>query len=478
MPALKDIFEVAFLLNYNTRLVVLTTAMLGLASGLIGSFMLLRKRSLMGDALSHATLPGIVVAFWLMAAWGGSGKFLPGLLLGAALAAGLGLLGVLAIIRFTRLKDDAGMGIILSVTFGLGVVLLTMVQALPQFSAAGLENFIYGKTASMLWQDGLLIGLICILTSVLCVLLFKEFTLICFDANYGSTQGWPVHTLDLIMLALACAVTIVGLQAVGLILIIAFLITPAAAARFWTESLRKMLLLSGLIGAASGWLGASISALLDDMPAGAVIVLVAAVMFGLSMFFGTSRGVLVRFLRHRHLRNKVARQHLLRAMYELLEEQARQRGDQHAVVNADVSFEALLDRRSWKPGPLRRLIRRQVRAEHIEKFETPRAQHGVTPPLAVKTCGDLRSQGMTLRLTEEGFGEAARVTRNHRLWEMYLIEHADIAPSHVDRDADAVEHVLGSDLVRQLEKALHQQRPLPTTVPTSPHRLDTPGGWS
>lgn len=453
MPSLRDIFEVAFLLNYNTRLVVITTAMLGLASGLIGSFLLLRKRSLMGDALSHAMLPGIVIGFWVMAAFGGSGKFLPGLLLGAALAAGLGLFGVIGIMNLTRLKEDAGMGIILSVTYGLGIVLLTMVQNLPQFSAAGLENFIYGKTASMLWQDGVLIGVICIVTSLMCVLLFKEFTLISFDAGYGSTQGWPVRTLDLIMLALACAVTIVGLQAVGLILIIAFLITPAAAARFWTESLRKMLLLGGLIGAASGWLGASLSALVDDMPAGAVIVLVAAVMFALSMFLGTSRGVLVRFLRHRRLRSKVARQHLLRAVYELLEDQARQRGDSRAVSNSDVTFEALLRRRSWNERKLRRLIRRQFRQEHVERFT-----------------------GQSVRLTEEGFGEAARVTRNHRLWEMYLIEHADVAPSHVDRDADAVEHVLGSDLVRQLEKALYQQEPLPTTVPTSPHHIDTAGG--
>lgn len=453
MPSFEDLFRVALLLDYNTRLVVLTTAMLGLASGLIGSFLLLRKRSLMGDALSHATLPGIAIGFWVMVLLGGSGKLLVGLLIGASLSAAVGLVAVMAIIATTRLKEDAGMGIVLSVTFGLGVALLGLIQNMPQASAAGLEYFIYGKTASMVLQDFLLITAVCVATSVTCVLLYKEFMLVSFDADYGSTQGWPVQKLDLIMLGLAGAVTVVGLQAVGLILIIAFLITPAAAARFWTESLWKMLLLAGLIGAASGWVGASISALVSNMPAGAVIVLVAAGLFGLSMFFGTSRGVLVRYRRQRRLQHKIARQHLLRAVFELLEQEASAAGDRRAVRNADVSFKALLGRRSWREGPLRQLIRRHIREEHVERFT-----------------------GSSLRLTEEGFGEAARVTRNHRLWEMYLIEHADIAPSHVDRDADAVEHVLGPDLVRQLELALHQQNPMPTVVPSSPHHIASAGG--
>jgi len=335
------------------------------------------------------------------------------------------------------------MGIVLSVFFGIGVAILGMVQTMPGASAAGLEYFIYGKTASMVLQDFWLIAAVVVVVAAMSLVLLKEFTLVCFDEGFADAQGWPVNALDIAMLALVAAVTVVGLQAVGLILIIAFLITPAAAARFWTDDLRRMLLLAGVIGGLSGWLGASISALLPRLPAGAVIVLVAAAVFLLSMVFGRSRGVLLRFIAHRRLRRKVGRQHLLRAIYELLEQDATS-GE---ATNHAIRFHRLLDHRSWSRARLRRLIATAQREDHLDKFD-----------------------GRTLRLSESGFGEAARITRNHRLWEMYLIQHADVAPGHVDRDADAVEHVLGPDLVQQLEEEL-ARRGRPLTVPPSPHLL-------
>jgi manganese/zinc/iron transport system permease protein len=443
-PSFAEIAEVALLKNYNTRLVVLSTLILGLASGLTGSFLLLRKRSLMGDALSHACLPGIGLVFMLMVAAGGSGKSLPGLLLGATLTgiAGVGL--VLLIRNTTRVKDDAAMGIVLSVFFGLGVAVLGMVQTMPGASAAGLESFIYGKTASMVLQDFVLISAVAVLAVLLSYLLLKEFTLLCFDEGFATAQGWPVHLLDVTLLALVTAVTVVGLQAVGLILIIAFLITPAAAARFWTNDLKGMLLLAGLVGAVSGWLGSSMSALLPRLPAGAVIVLVAAAIFVFSMVFGTARGILLRYLAHRRLQRKVGRQHLLRAVYELLESGSSAEGRQE-TGNRPVLFEDLSAKRSWSVPHLRRLLVRARREDHLETFD-----------------------GERLQLSESGFGEAARITRNHRLWEMYLITHAEVAPQHVDRDADAVEHVLGPELVHKLEKEL-ARRGRPLAVPASPH---------
>jgi len=444
-PSFTEIFRVATLQNYNTRLVVLSTAVLGIASGLIGSFLLLRKRSLMGDALSHACLPGIGLMFMCVVAFGGSGKWLPLLLLGATVT-GVGGVGLVLLIRgTTRIKDDAAMGIVLSVFFGLGVAVLGMAQTMPSASAAGLEYFIYGKTASMVMRDFALISGVAVAVAIASVLLFKEFTLVCFDEGYAGAQGWPTHVLDVAMLALVAAVTVVGLQAVGLILIIAFLITPAAAARFWTDDLRKMLILAGAIGAVSGWWGASISALLPKLPAGSVIVLMAAAIFLVSMVFGPARGVLVRWVMYRRLRRKVGRQHLLRAVYELLESDRYPRID--GVANESVPFNELLQHRSWSQRELRRLIRRAKREDHIESFD-----------------------GESLCLSEAGFGEAARVTRNHRLWEMYLIQHAEIAPSHVDRDADMVEHVLGVDMVRKLEEEL-VRRGRAQTVPPSPHEM-------
>jgi len=442
----SDILDVAFLQNYNTRLVVLSTTLLGITSGIIGTFLLLRKRSLMGDALSHATLPGIALAYIVMVSLGGTGKNLPGLLLGDSITGVLGVFLVLMIRNTTRLQDDAAMGIVLSVFFGFGVALLGVIQKMPKGSAAGLESFIYGKTASMVMQDFLLIAGVAIVVAVLCALLHKELTLLCFDEGFAATQGWPTLPLDLAMLGMVSAVTVVGLQAVGLILIIAFLIIPAAAARFWSLNLRKMLWLAAGIGGASGWLGASLSALLPNLPAGAIIVLVAASIFVVSMLAGTAHGVIPRMLRQAQLRRKVGRQHLLRAAFEIVE--SLNSDTNTPIRNLPVSYPQLLVHRSWSPRELHNLLRIGASEDHIESWDEKE-----------------------VRLSESGFGEASRVTRNHRLWEQYLIMHADIAPSHVDRDADMVEHVLGAEMVRQLEAELEHRDPS-MAMPPSPHAID------
>jgi len=434
----ETISDVLLLKDHNTRVVVVSVMLLGVSSGIIGAFLLLRKRSLMGDVLSHATLPGIGIAFAVMTALGFSGKSLPGLLFGAAVSGVAGLLLMLAIRSTTRLRDDVAMGFVLSVFFGLGVAVLGMVQKMPGANAAGLESFIYGKTASMVMQDAQLIGGVALVISVVALLFKKEFTLLCFDDGYARAQGWPVMLLDIAMLALVTAVTVIGLQAVGLILIIAFLIIPATAARFWTHRLDRMLLLSAVLGAVSGWLGASFSGIFSDLPAGAIIVLVAASIFLFSMLFGTDRGVIPRLRDHSRLKRRVGRQHLLRAAYEILEQQPG------PLANIPVDRASLLAHRSWSTREFKRLLRRARAEDHIESN-------------TIHAIG----------LSESGFGEAARITRNHRLWELYLIRHADVAPSHVDRDADMVEHILGSEMVRKLEAELD----LDTELPPSPHQL-------
>lgn len=434
----ETITDVLFLKDHNTRVVVISVMLLGVSSGIIGAFLLLRKRSLMGDVLSHATLPGIGIAFAVMTSLGFSGKSLPGLLLGAAVSGVAGLLLMLAIRSTTRLRDDVAMGFVLSVFFGLGVAVLGMVQKMPGANAAGLESFIYGKTASMVMQDAQLIGGVALVISVVALLFKKEFTLICFDDGYARAQGWPVMLLDITMLGLVTAVTVIGLQAVGLILIIAFLIIPATAARFWTHRLDRMLLLSAALGAVSGWLGACFSGIFSDLPAGAIIVLVAASIFLFSMLFGTDRGVIPRLRDHSRLKRRVGRQHLLRAAYEILEQQPG------PLTNMPVDRASLLAHRSWSVREFNWLLRRARAEDHIESVTAD-----------------------AIGLSESGFGEAARITRNHRLWELYLIRHADVAPSHVDRDADMVEHILGSEMVRKLEAELD----LGPDLPQSPHQL-------
>lgn len=445
MPELSDIWNVLILRDYNTRLVVICTILLGCACGLMGGFLLLRKRSLMGDTLSHATLPGVGLSFMLLVALGGDGKSLPILLAGAGITGVIGCAAVLFIREQTRIKDDAAMGIVLSVFFGAGVAILGVIQKMPEGSAAGLESFIYGKTASMVMSDFQILVFITVCVITCSLLLFKEFRLLCFDENFAAVLGWPVKFLDLLLLALITAVTVAGLQAVGLILIIAFLITPAAAARFWTNQLDRMLMLSALIGAASGWIGASLSAFFPRLPAGAVIVLVAALFFVVSMLIGTERGVMIRSLRQSQLEKRMGRQHLLRALYEILEG-----GRVTEELNIrTVPFRQIRGRRTWSDRQLRDYIRR---AYNEGLVEAP-------------------NKADSILLTETGLVEAKQVTRNHRLWEMYLIEYADVATSRVDRDADMVEHILGDKMVTRLENKLQAYRIAGSLVPQSPHPI-------
>ena len=445
MPELSDIWNVLILRDYNTRLVVICTILLGCACGLMGGFLLLRKRSLMGDTLSHATLPGVGLSFMLLVALGGDGKSLPILLAGAGITGVIGCAAVLFIREQTRIKDDAAMGIVLSVFFGAGVAILGVIQKMPEGSAAGLESFIYGKTASMVMSDFQILVFITVCVITCSLLLFKEFRLLCFDENFAAVLGWPVKFLDILLLALITAVTVAGLQAVGLILIIAFLITPAAAARFWTNQLDRMLMLSALIGAASGWIGASLSAFFPRLPAGAVIVLVAALFFVVSMLIGTERGVMIRILRQSQLEKRMGRQHLLRALYEILEG-----GRVTEELNIrTVPFRQIRGRRTWSDRQLRDYIRR---AYNEGLVEAP-------------------NKADTILLTVTGLAEAKQVTRNHRLWEIYLIEYADVATSRVDRDADMVEHILGDKMVTRLENKLQAYRIAGSLVPQSPHPI-------
>lgn len=301
----QAVVDVLTLQQYQTRVVVIGASLLGAACGLVGSFMLLRRRALLADTLSHATLPGVAGAFLIATSFGGAGKQLPILLAGAAIASVIAGACVTLLSQLTRLKQDAVLAIVLSVFFGFGTVLSSIVQQSSSGSAAGLESFIFGKTATLTRTDAYLIGGAGLLALCVCIALFKELRLLCFDQDFARGQGWPVGVLDAVLMALVVLVTVIGLQAVGLILIIALLVIPAAAARFWTHNLRTMITLSTLIGAISAWVGTSISGLYSELPSGATIVLCSAIFFGISALFGTAGGVVSRALERSQTRQRV-----------------------------------------------------------------------------------------------------------------------------------------------------------------------------
>jgi manganese/zinc/iron transport system permease protein len=426
-PSFTEILEVlTFQGGYNTNAVLAGSAMLGLAAGVVGVFALLRKRSLVADAIGHATLPGIVIAFLMAAAMGGTGRSLPVLLLGAAVSGALAVFCIFGILKYTRLREDAAIGIVLGVFFGVGVVLLSYVQRPENVSAspAGLHHFIYGQTAAMRAGDAMLMAGIALSAVVVTAVLFKEFALASFNDDYARVAGFPVGLLDGLMLGLVVLVTVAGLQAVGLILVIALLIIPPVAARFWTDRLLPLMLISGGLGALSGYIGAATSALLPSAPAGSIIVLCGGGVFVLSLLIAPRHGVIATAGRRAVQRLRIAGEHLLEAAYE------------HDVV------------RKGETTIPARTIRAMERLWGWPVWLGPMVIAGL------RRRGYLSRTSDGYELTPAGAARGARIARNHRLWEQYLQTYAHVAPGHVDWSADTVEHVLSPELVAELEAAL------------------------
>ena len=294
--------------GYNSALVTIGAALLGIAAGGCGTFVFLRRRALVSDAVAHATLPGVGIAFMLMVAFGGDGQSLPGLLAGSALSAFVGLLAVGWLTHRTRLTEDAAIGAVLSVFFGLGIVLLTVVQSMSAGRQAGLESFLLGQTAGMLRSEAITIAAAGALCAVVVFVLRRSMTLVAFDPEYAVTTGVDVRRTDLAMMTLALVVTVIGLKVVGLILIVAMLIIPPVTARFWTNRADRMVLVAALAGGAAGWIGAAVSTAAEALPTGPIIVLVSFAIFAISLFFSPLRGVVaaalqrVAFQRRVHLR--------------------------------------------------------------------------------------------------------------------------------------------------------------------------------
>jgi manganese/zinc/iron transport system permease protein len=278
--------------DYTLRTVAMGSAMLGLVSGVLGAFAVLRRQSLLGDAISHAALPGIVLAFLL------TGSRLPlVLVIGAAIAGWIGTLAVMLVVRNTRIKEDAALGIVLAVFFGFGMLLLTFVQKLPDAGQAGLDKFLFGQAATLIESDVLTMAGLGVPALVLVALLWKEFKLLSFDPAFAGSLGLPTGVLEVILTSLIVIAIVVGLQTVGVVLMSAMIVAPAAAARQWTDRLHVMVVLSGGFGAAGGLLGAVTSSAVARLPTGPTIVVYISIVVAISLLFAPERGIVARFRR-------------------------------------------------------------------------------------------------------------------------------------------------------------------------------------
>ncbi len=300
------------LFDYTLRTVTLGAAALGAVSGCLGVYAVLRRQSLLGDAISHAALPGIVLAFMIT----GSKATLI-LVLGAAMAGWLGTLLVMVVVRATRIPEDSALGIILSVFFGAGLVLLTFVQRRPDAAQAGLETFLFGQAATLVGRDvSVIVGLGAI--AILVVLLFwKEFKVLSFDPEFGSSLGLPMHRIDVLLTTVLVLAIVIGLQTVGVVLMSAMVVAPAAAARQWTDSLSVMVLLSSLFGALAGASGAVISSLTVGLPTGPTIVLSITLLVVISLAFAPRRGLVWNKVRRYRNRSRLRLDAVLLDLYSL-----------------------------------------------------------------------------------------------------------------------------------------------------------------
>ena len=273
-------------MNYTLAVVLQGAALLGITAGALGSFALLRQQSLLGDAISHAALPGIGLMFlcthsknpWV-------------LLCGGALAGIIGVVSMNYIVAHTTLKKDAVLGIILSVFFGFGLVLMTVAQKVPTSNQAVLNKFLFGNVATLLEQDISVIALISCFIMIVLFLCWKECSMYVFDPIFTQSIGFSARIIESVLTVLLVLAIVMGLQTVGVVLMSTMLIAPAAAARQWTVRLLPMVMLAGFFGGTAAMSGVYASSVIDHLPTGPAIVVAASCIVLLSLLCGPRRGV-------------------------------------------------------------------------------------------------------------------------------------------------------------------------------------------
>jgi manganese/zinc/iron transport system permease protein len=416
----------------NIRYVVLGSVLLTASSAIVGTFTFLNKRSLIGDAIAHAVLPGICLGFIVA----GTKNPLV-LIIGAFITGWLSLVVVEYVTRKTRIKEDTAIGLVLSVFFGIGILMLTVIQKSGNASQSGLDHFLFGKAAALVGSDLYAFLIVASILLVVVYIMFKEFALLAFDKAYAKSIGYPVRTLELILTSLIVLAVVIGIQAVGVVLMAAILITPAAAARFWTDKIVVMVFLASAFGAFSGLSGAYISFVAPAMPTGPWIVIVISTIAFISFFLAPKRGVISRLIRQRNIHQTINNENVLKVMYQLGEE----------------------NKNFFIPRHLDEIIRRR-------KYEKPTLQ---TILRRLLTYGYVEQTGSLWSLSEEGKNKAQRVVKIHRLWELYLTTYMKIAPDHVHEDAETIEHLLTPELEAELEKQLGYAKldPHHTQIPYS-----------
>ncbi len=393
--------------------------LLGISCGVLGSFILVRKLSLMGDALSHAVLPGVAAGFL----WTYEKNPLI-ILLGALLTGLLGSAAVGWLTQRTKIKTDAAIGMVLSGFYAVGICLMTYIQKLPTGNKSGLDHFLFGQVAALSTQDIWLMGSVTIGVLVGVFICYRAFLILSFDMAFGKSLGLPMKALHYTMMLLLAFAVVVGLQAVGVVLVSAMLIIPAATAYLLTDQMKVLLPLAAFIGIVTAFIGAFLSFVGDGLPTGPLMVLSAGFVFATVFCFSPKHGWLTRVIRHYLWRRQVARENALKGVYQLME------AEQFKIEGIALDDLAL---RRHLPIPI---VKKHVR---------------MLFKLDLVTIDKVTEK---IYLTPEGWHIACSVVRKHRLWELYLTQECHMASDAVHEDAEEIEHMIGEDTVRALEKRL------------------------
>lgn len=352
--------------DYTLRTITLGTAILGGVTGILGSFAVLRKQSLLGDAISHAALPGIALSFLITGS-----KDTHILLIGALISGLLGTFWIRGITTKTHLKSDTALGLILSVFFGFGMLLLTFIQKQPNANQAGLDKYLFGQAATLVESDVWLMSIVTGLCLIVLLLFWKEFKILLFDKDYAHTLGFNTKLIDVLITSFIVLAIVLGLQTVGVVLMSAMLLAPAAAARQWTNSLGLMVFLAAILGASAGVFGTAISSTQNNLSTGPVIVLVASVFVLFSFIFSPKRGLLFKQIRLIKNRDDLELQKTLAFMYHIVED--------HEDISHPHAIKILNNLRGYSRKALRKLINKKYVEVHGEMWSlTPKGVEAAT----------------------------------------------------------------------------------------------------
>lgn len=412
----------------NAVWVLIGSILLGMSASVIGSFAFLRKRSLMGDALAHAALPGVMTAFILFHA---NSPLI--LFFGAISSSLIGLWMIDWLPKHTKLKPDAAMAITLSFFFALGLMELSYIQGLEVAGKSGLDKMLFGQAAAMLPQDLYLLSAVAVLVLLMVALFFDKFRLIAFNRDYARTLGVNVGFYEVLLAILIVLSVVIGLQIVGVVLMAAVLLTPIAAARFWSRRLSHLLVFSALIGALAAISSANISYLAPSMPTGPWMVVTLSVIFFVSFLFAPRRGLLANVLKQRRLRRRVCEENILRTLYVLNERHPQNRHQSSISLRLGFQVSDVVRARSMPLDELSTSLKRLARHDLIEPWS---------------------HMADDIQLTEAGAQMAASLTRRHRLWERYLTQKAALQSNQVHSQAEQMEHLLTEEQALELEREL------------------------